>query len=345
MQLTRSLALVTVAAVLLAACGDDDDTVDRLRPAHRRGRRRPRTSPEAHRVAVADGDRDALRHRRRRPGRGRRRPVRLPRGRADDRPVGRTSRTSRPSPPTSPTSSWRPDLPEDVTAGLEALDIEVLDIAGRGHARRHLRPDRRARRGHRPRGRGRGPGGRDARATSTSWRPPCPTATWRPPTTTSSTTRSTRSPRTRSSARSTAWPGLENVADPADPDGEFGGYPQLSAEFLVEADPDLVFLADTECCGQDADHLRRPARLRRPRGGARTGTSCVLDDDIASPLGPAGRRLPARRSSRPPRRPRPPMTAVAVRSTPPGLRTGRACGPAGSSPASAPCSSPRSPAS
>ena len=37
--------------------------------------------------------------------------------------------------------------------------------------------------------------------------------------------------------------GLTNVADPADPDGEAFGYPQLSAEYLVESDPDLVFLA------------------------------------------------------------------------------------------------------
>jgi iron complex transport system substrate-binding protein len=38
--------------------------------------------------------------------------------------------------------------------------------------------------------------------------------------------------------------GLVNVADAADPDGSAFGYPQLSPEFLVDADPDLVFLAD-----------------------------------------------------------------------------------------------------
>lgn len=37
--------------------------------------------------------------------------------------------------------------------------------------------------------------------------------------------------------------GLVNVADAADPDGSAFGYPQLSAEFLVDADPDLVFLS------------------------------------------------------------------------------------------------------
>ncbi|MDQ4005889.1 MAG: ABC transporter substrate-binding protein, partial [Actinomycetota bacterium] len=43
--------------------------------------------------------------------------------------------------------------------------------------------------------------------------------------------------------------GLRNIADPAD-DGS--GYPQLSAEFIVDADPDLIFLADTKCCDQSA---------------------------------------------------------------------------------------------
>jgi len=47
-----------------------------------------------------------------------------------------------------------------------------------------------------------------------------------------------------------ALAGLENVADAADPEDANGGYPQLSAEYLVATDPDLVFLADTKCCGQ-----------------------------------------------------------------------------------------------
>ena len=37
--------------------------------------------------------------------------------------------------------------------------------------------------------------------------------------------------------------GLVNIADDADEDGS--GYPQLSSEFVVSADPDLLFLADT----------------------------------------------------------------------------------------------------
>ena len=61
-----------------------------------------------HRLAVADGDRDAVRDRRRLAGRRRRRPVRLSR-RARRRRRSRASRrTSRRSPPTGPTSSSSP---------------------------------------------------------------------------------------------------------------------------------------------------------------------------------------------------------------------------------------------
>src|SRR5258706_9607029 len=47
-----------------------------------------------------------------------------------------------------------------------------------------------------------------------------------------------------------AMAGLTNIADPADADGKAGGYPQLSAESIVKANPDLVFLADTKVCQQ-----------------------------------------------------------------------------------------------
>jgi iron complex transport system substrate-binding protein len=79
--------------------------------------------------------------------------------------------------------------------------------------------------------------------------------------------------------------GLENVADPADADGATGGYPQLSAEFLVEADPDLIFLADTKCCDQTAETFAaRPgfADLK----AVTSNQVVLLDDDIASRWGP-----------------------------------------------------------
>jgi iron complex transport system substrate-binding protein len=82
-----------------------------------------------------------------------------------------------------------------------------------------------------------------------------------------------------------ALAGLENVADAADPDGELGGYPQLSPEFLVDADPDFVFLADTECCQQDADTLAaRPGFADLT--AVQQGHVVELSDDVASRWGP-----------------------------------------------------------
>lgn len=79
--------------------------------------------------------------------------------------------------------------------------------------------------------------------------------------------------------------GLENIADAADADGQAGGYPQLSAEFLVQADPDLIFLADTKCCQQTAETFA----ARPGFGGLQAvadGDVVLLDDDIASRWGP-----------------------------------------------------------
>jgi cobalamin transport system substrate-binding protein len=76
--------------------------------------------------------------------------------------------------------------------------------------------------------------------------------------------------------------GMTNIADAAD-DGS--GYPQLSAEFVVDEDPEFVFLADTKCCDQDAATIvERPgwATLQ----AVRTGRVVELDDDIASRWGP-----------------------------------------------------------
>jgi iron complex transport system substrate-binding protein len=77
--------------------------------------------------------------------------------------------------------------------------------------------------------------------------------------------------------------GLQNIADAADKTSS--GYPQLSAEYLVQQNPDLVFLADTKCCGQNAKTFgARPGFDQI--AAVKNGGVVELDDDIASRWGP-----------------------------------------------------------
>jgi iron complex transport system substrate-binding protein len=77
--------------------------------------------------------------------------------------------------------------------------------------------------------------------------------------------------------------GLDNIADEAK--GAGGGYPQLSAEYIIDADPDLIFLADTKCCGQSsATVAERPGWDRIE--AVEEGNVIPLDDDVASRWGP-----------------------------------------------------------
>ena len=82
--------------------------------------------------------------------------------------------------------------------------------------------------------------------------------------------------------------GLTNIAD-ASPDAS-SGYPQLSAEYIVKANPSLIFLADTKCCSVTAATLaQRPgfAELTAVKNNA----VFALDDDIASRWGPRTSQL------------------------------------------------------
>lgn len=77
--------------------------------------------------------------------------------------------------------------------------------------------------------------------------------------------------------------GLKNIADGAK--GSGSGYPQLSAEYIIDADPDLIFLADTKCCGQSPSTVaRRPGWDQI--SAVRNDAVVPLDDDIASRWGP-----------------------------------------------------------
>jgi iron complex transport system substrate-binding protein len=77
--------------------------------------------------------------------------------------------------------------------------------------------------------------------------------------------------------------GFRDIADAADTTGS--GYPQLSAEYIVQQNPQLVVLADTKCCQQTAATV-----------AARPGWNTIaavqhkrivgIDDDVASRWGP-----------------------------------------------------------
>ena len=77
--------------------------------------------------------------------------------------------------------------------------------------------------------------------------------------------------------------GLRNIADAADSSST--GYPQLSGEYILSANPNLIVLADTRCCGQSAK-----AVASRPGwsgvAAVRTGAVIGIDDSVASRWGP-----------------------------------------------------------
>jgi iron complex transport system substrate-binding protein len=79
--------------------------------------------------------------------------------------------------------------------------------------------------------------------------------------------------------------GLTSIADSAKGTAAAGGYPQLSAEFILNTNPDYVLLADTLCCKQSrATVAKRPGWSTL---GAVSGSRIVaLNDDIASRWGP-----------------------------------------------------------
>ena len=74
--------------------------------------------------------------------------------------------------------------------------------------------------------------------------------------------------------------GMESIADATGT-----AFPQLSSEFIVEADPDWIVLADTVCCAVDATTL-----AERPGWGTMSaltsGQVVELDDSVASRWGP-----------------------------------------------------------
>jgi iron complex transport system substrate-binding protein len=77
--------------------------------------------------------------------------------------------------------------------------------------------------------------------------------------------------------------GLRNIADQADAAGSH--FPQLSDEYIIAADPDLIVLADTTCCAQSAKTVSaRPGWENI--AAVRRGAIVQVDDALAARWGP-----------------------------------------------------------
>jgi iron complex transport system substrate-binding protein len=77
--------------------------------------------------------------------------------------------------------------------------------------------------------------------------------------------------------------GFRDIADAAD--ATHSGYPQLSAEYILAANPDIVVLADSICCGQTAATVAaRPGW--NGLSAVRQHRVIAIDDSVASRWGP-----------------------------------------------------------
>jgi iron complex transport system substrate-binding protein len=77
--------------------------------------------------------------------------------------------------------------------------------------------------------------------------------------------------------------GLHNIADAAG--SRVTDYPKLAGEYIIAANPDLIFLADVKCCGQGPEAVAARPGWRNIRAVDR-GRVVALDDDVASRWGP-----------------------------------------------------------
>ena len=59
--------------------------------------------------------------------------------------------------------------------------------------------------------------------------------------------------------------GVVNIADAKNTSAD-AGYPQLSAEYIIGANPKMIFLADTVCCKASASSVAKRPRIRQSGG-------------------------------------------------------------------------------
>jgi iron complex transport system substrate-binding protein len=77
--------------------------------------------------------------------------------------------------------------------------------------------------------------------------------------------------------------GFRNIADAAD--SSHTGYPQLSPEYIISANPDIVVLADDVCCGQSTKTVSARAGWSNV-AAVKKHRVIAVDDSIASRWGP-----------------------------------------------------------
>jgi len=78
--------------------------------------------------------------------------------------------------------------------------------------------------------------------------------------------------------------GVTNIADAASSPLD-GGYPQLTAEYLIKANPGMIFLADTVCCKQSYATVKVRAGFSLI-AAVKNKRVVGLNDDVASRWGP-----------------------------------------------------------
>ena len=78
--------------------------------------------------------------------------------------------------------------------------------------------------------------------------------------------------------------GMVNIADEVDTK-QTAGYPQLTPEFIISRNPDVIFLADIKCCQQSAATVKARPGWESIRA-VRDNRIVELDEDVASRWGP-----------------------------------------------------------
>ena len=278
-----ALALALVCSSLLAA-----NAAAQGLPGHDHGRERQghaRREAGADRLALADGDRDAVRDRRRASRCRGRRPVELP-GEGAAHEALRLHAERRGDRDVQARPRRRRGRPREARRRARASSASRCSSSRRRTSLADAYAQIGAARARRP-----GTGGAAAKLVGRMKAQIAAIAEdgaegrrSRSPSTTSSTRRTTRRRRRRSSAASTRCSAC--ATSPTRPTRRARATRSSRPSTSSSASPDLIVLADTKCCGQSAATRRRSAPAGARSRRSRTAASSRVSDDVASRWGP-----------------------------------------------------------